>query len=126
MANKVAVVILSDPKNGSEEALGRLFNGLAAAYDFKANGDDVVTVFQGAGTRWLEIVTQAGHPATELFGAVQETVAGASCGCADVFGASESVQKSGFDLIKDNPIPGTTGLTSLRNYVEEGRTILTF
>jgi len=24
--NKVAIVILSDPKNGGEEALGRLFN----------------------------------------------------------------------------------------------------
>ena len=38
---KAAIIVLSDPKPGSEEALGRLFNGLAAAYDFKSKGDDV-------------------------------------------------------------------------------------
>ena len=32
---KSAIVILSDPKSGSEESLGRVFNALAAAYDFK-------------------------------------------------------------------------------------------
>ena len=41
---KVTIVILSDPKNGSEEALGRAFNGLAAAYDFKQAGDEVSIV----------------------------------------------------------------------------------
>lgn len=33
--DKAAIVVLADPKSGSEEALGRLFNALAAAYDFK-------------------------------------------------------------------------------------------
>ena len=80
MANKVAIVILSDPKTGGEEALGRLFNGLAAAYDFQANGDDVTTIFQGAGTRWLDEITKENHPAHPLFGEIQETIAGASCG----------------------------------------------
>jgi hypothetical protein len=32
---KAAIVVLADPKSGSEESLGRLFNALAAAYDFK-------------------------------------------------------------------------------------------
>lgn len=80
MANKVAIVILSDPKSGGEEALGRLFNGLAAAYDFQTNGDDVTTIFQGAGTRWLDEITKESHPANKLFGEIQETIAGASCG----------------------------------------------
>ena len=35
---KVTIAIFSDPKNGSEEALGRVFNGLAAAYDFNTGG----------------------------------------------------------------------------------------
>ena len=39
---KAAIVVLADPKSGSqEEALGRVFNALAAAYDFKQRGDDV-------------------------------------------------------------------------------------
>jgi hypothetical protein len=38
---KAAIVVLSDPKPGSEESLGRVFNALAAAYDFKQKGDEV-------------------------------------------------------------------------------------
>ncbi|GJL66134.1 MAG: hypothetical protein NPIRA05_11050 [Nitrospirales bacterium] len=123
---KAAIVIFSDPKNGSEEALGRVFNGLAAAYDFKQAGDEVSILFQGAGTRWIGELNQKQHPAHDLFEAVKDQVAGVSCGCADVFGASEEAEKSGFDLIKENPVPGTRGVASLRKFVAEGSTILTF
>ena len=44
---KAAVIIMSDPKSESDEALGRLFNALAAAYDFKNRGDEVTILFQG-------------------------------------------------------------------------------
>jgi hypothetical protein len=123
---KVTIAIFSDPKNGSEEALGRVFNGLAAAYDFKQAGDDVSVVFQGTGTRWIGELTKKDHPAHDLFEAVKDRVAGVSCGCADVFGGAEEAQKSGFDLIKNNPIPGTSGLTSFRTLISEGSTVLTF
>jgi len=49
---KAAVLVLSDPRSGSEESLGRLFNALAATHDFKARGEEVTLLFQGAGTRW--------------------------------------------------------------------------
>ncbi len=123
---KAAIVILSDPKSGSEEALGRVFNALAAAYDYQQNGDDVTIQFQGAGSRWIAELTQPDHPAHELFDAVKDQVRGVSCGCADVFGATEEVENAGFDLIKDNPVPDTTGLASLRNLVNDGYTVLTF
>lgn len=123
---KATIVILSDPKSGSEEALGRVFNGLAAAYDFKQAGDDVSVVFQGAGTRWISELNQKEHPAHDLFEAVKDQVAGVSCGCASVFGATEEAEQSGFDLIKDNPVPGTPGVASLRKFAAEGATILTF
>ena len=92
---KSAIVILSDPKAG-EDALGRVFNGLAAAYDFKQQGDDVTVLFQGAGTRWIGELTKSDHPVHELFDAVKDTVAGVSCGCAEVFGATEEIEKSAF------------------------------
>jgi hypothetical protein len=123
---KATIIILSDPKNGSDEALGRVFNGLAAAYDFKQAGDEASIVFQGAGTRWIGELNQKEHPAHDLFEAVKDQVAGVSCGCADVFGATEDVEKSGLDLIKENPVPGTRGLASLRKFAAEGSTILTF
>ena len=123
---KAAIVVLSDPKTGSEDALGRVFNALAAAYDFKQRGDDVTILFQGAGTRWIGELSKTEHPAHTLFEEVKDKVAGASSGCADVFGATEEVKKSGFDLISENPVPGTSGLPSLAKLASEGYPVLTF
>ncbi|HEY5601550.1 MAG TPA: DsrE family protein [Gammaproteobacteria bacterium] len=123
---KTAIVVMSDPKTNSEEALGRLFNALATAYDFKHNGDEVTLLFQGAGTRWAGEVTKKEHPAHGLYKAVEDTVAGVSCGCADVFGASEAAQKNGFELIKGNAVPGTSGLPSLRALSAAGYNIMVF
>ena len=123
---KAAVVVFSDPRSGSEEALGRLFNALAATYDFKQRGDDVTLLFQGAGTRWAGEVVKPDHPAHELYRAVEDKIAGVSCGCAEVFGAAEDAERSGFELIRDNPVPGTAGLPSLRELSANGYAILTF
>lgn len=122
---KAAIIVLSDPKSG-EDALGRVFNGLAAAYDYKQQGDDVTVLFQGAGTRWIGELNKPNHPVHELFNAVKDTVAGVSCGCAEVFGATEEVEKSAFELIKDNDVPGTGGLPSLRTLASEGYTVMSF
>jgi hypothetical protein len=122
---KTAIIVLSDPKSG-EDALGRVFNALAAAYDFQQHGDEVSVLFQGAGTRWIAELNKSDHPVHELFDAVKDTVAGVSCGCAEVLGATEEVEKSSFDFIKDNVVPGTKGLPSLRALAAEGNTILTF
>lgn len=92
--NKTAVLILSDPAGG-DEALGRVFNALAAAYDFDQAGHAVRVQFHGAGTRWPEQLASPVHPAHEVYQVVRHTVAGVSCGCADVFGASESARHAG-------------------------------
>lgn len=123
---KAAIVVFSDPKSGSEESLGRVFNALAAAYDFKQQGDDVRILFQGAGTRWVGELSKSDHPAHGLFEAVKDTVAGVSCGCADVFGATAEAEKSGFELLKENRVPNTTGLPSFRKLARDGYTVLTF
>jgi len=123
---KQAFIVMSDPMNGSEEALGRVFNALAAAYDAKQAGDEVTVQFQGTGSRWAGELVKPDHPAHELYKAVEDTVAGVSCGCADVFGAAESVEASGFDLISNNPIPGTSGLASLRHLAADGYSIVVF
>lgn len=124
--SKTAVIILSDPKGGGEEALGRCFNGLAAAYDAKTNQESVTILFQGAGTRWPATLSQADHPGHGLYEQVRDTVAGVSCGCADVFDATEDAQAAGMDLITDNAVPGTTGLPSLRQLNRDGYRVLTF
>jgi hypothetical protein len=124
--HKAAIVVLADPKSGSEEALGRLFNALAAAYDFKQQNVPVRIFFQGTGTRWAGALANGEHPAYQLFAAVKDTVAGVSCGCADVFGARDGAVACGLDLITENSVPGTSGLPSLARLMDEGYTVLTF
>lgn len=119
---KTAIVILSDPNSGSEESLGRVFNALAAAYDFKNAGEEVSILFQGAGARWPEELQKEDHPVHGLFEAVQDKIQGVSCGCADVFGANPS----GFDLLTDNKVPGTSGLPSLHSLQKQGHHVLVF
>ncbi len=123
---KVAIVILSDPKNGGEEALGRLFNAFAAAYDIKESGGTVSILFQGTGTRWPSIVTQKEHPANGLYEAIKEEIVGVSSACADVFGATEDAVSSGFDLITERSIPGTSGVPSVGKLLDSNTTILLF
>ncbi len=120
--SKTAIVILSDPKSGSEESLGRVFNAMAAAYDYKAAGEEVSILFQGTGTRWPEQLGKLDHSLHALFKAVEDKIIGISCGCADAFG----VNTSGFDLVKDNEVPGTSGLPSFVKLKKEGFTIITF
>jgi len=124
-ATKTAIIVLSDPRGG-EEALGRVFNALAATYDFKQKQQDVQLVFQGTGTRWTGLLTQPDHPAHALYKAVEDKVAGASAACSVFFGAQEEAQRNGFSLIANNPVPGTPGLPSLAGYASDGYTILTF
>ena len=124
-STKTAIVVLSDPHAG-EEALGRVFNALAATYDFKQKHQDVQLIFQGAGTRWTGVLSKPDHPAHALYKAVEDKVAGVSAGCALVFGATADAEENGFSLITSNPVPGTPGLPSLASYVADGYSILTF
>ena len=59
---KTAIIILSDPKAG-EDALGRMFNGLALAAEAVKAGDETEIVFTGAGTRWPTELSKPTHPA---------------------------------------------------------------
>lgn len=122
---KLAIFILSDPKNG-DEATGRVFNALATAAEALAAGDQVEIVFQGAGTRWPKELTQLSHPANGLYNAVRPAVVGASCGCAAVFGSTADVKGCGLAEIKDHALPGTPGLASFRRYLVDGWSTLLF
>lgn len=123
---KTAIVVLSDPESGGEEALGRVFNALATAYDLRAQGLQTKVVFQGAGTRWPARLRDAQHPAHALYEAVREDVGGVSCACADVFGARDEAGESGLALLTDNRVPGTSGLASIAKDVAAGWNVVTF
>jgi hypothetical protein len=120
--SRTTIVVLADPKGG-EESLGRLFNALAAVYDFKQRNRDVQLVFQGTGTRWSGLLTRPDHPAHALYMSVEDKVAGVSSGCATLFGARGDAEKNGFSLLTENSVPGTSGLPSLATYAADGAVI---
>jgi hypothetical protein len=57
---------------------------------------------------------------------VKGNIAGVSCACADVFEASEDAKASGFQVIQENLVPGTTGLASFGKLLKFNTSILTF
>jgi hypothetical protein len=122
---KLALIILSDPQGG-DEALGRVFNALAIAQEGIQQGDEVEIVFNGAGTRWPEELAKVSHPANGLYNLVRETVKGASCGCAAVFGATKGVEACGVPLLKEKALAGTPGISNLRRYIADGWHTLIF
>lgn len=124
--SKTAIVLFSDPKGGSEEALGRLFNALFLTHDLKERGQEVALIFQGAGTRWAAEVAKADHPAGPLFRAVQDKVAGVCGGCASVFGAAEEAKATGLSIVGDLQIPGVGAVISLGDYLAKGYSLVTF
>lgn len=123
---KTAVIIITDPQSGTDEANGRLFNALSLAQEAKEAGDEVAIVFVGAGTRWPGELSKLGNPFHGLYNLVRDKVVGASCACAAVFGATESVQACGIPTLKQNPIPTTAGLASVRHFLAEGWQTLVF
>ncbi len=123
---KTAIVIMSDPKIGSEESIGRLNNALALAYEGRAAGDTVDIVFKGAGTRWPAELTKLSHPANARYQLVRESVKGISLGCAMKFGAKDTAAACGVALLADTPLPGTPGIAGLRNYYADGWNVIVF
>lgn len=119
---KTAIIVLSDPKAGTEEALGRVFNALSVAHEHKTAGVEVQVIFAGAGTRWPAALNQPSHPVHGLYKLVLDTVAGVSCGCTDVFGADDQ----GLKRLTTNAIPGTSGLPSLLGLQRAGFQVLVF
>lgn len=124
--SKTAIIIYADPKAGSEEALGRLFNALFLAYELKEKNQDVAVIFQGAGTRWPAALAKADHPAHALYEAVKDVVAGICGGCADVFGATEDARKTGLKLDYEKAIPGTPGILDVSRYLDQGYRLVNF
>lgn len=122
---KTAVVVFSDPASGSDDALGRVFNALILTHELKEDGADVDLVFQGAGARWPEVASKAGHPAHGLYEAVKDRAV--ICGgCADVFGATEGAVASGLKLVRERDIPGTAGVADLSRYLADDAHVVSF
>jgi hypothetical protein len=125
MFMKTVIVVFSDPKSGSDEALGRLFNALFLTLELKEKKQDVTLIFQGAGTRWIAEASKSDHPTHAIYAAVKDKVLVCG-GCADVFGATAQAESAGARLVRDKQIPGTPGVLDLSRYLDENARLITF
>lgn len=117
--NKVAIVILADTK--TEEGLGRAYNALMTAKEFRDAGDTTRIYLDGTGTRWPAEFSKQDHIAHALYEDVKGLVAGACGGCAAVFGATEGAQAEQIALLDEFGAG-----VSYRDMLQQGYQVLTF
>ena len=117
--NKVAIVILADTK--TEEGLGRVYNALVAAKEFRDAGDATAIYLDGAGTRWPAELAKPDHIAHTLYTDVKGLVVGACGGCAAVFSATDGAQAEGIALLEQFGVG-----VSYRDMLEQGYQVITF
>jgi hypothetical protein len=119
MMAKGAIVVLAG--TDSSEGLGRVVNALVTAREFKEAEDEVVLLFDGAGTRWIAELLDPGHKYHGAFEAVRDVVSGACGYCATAYGVRETVEEAGIPLLSqyaDHP--------SIRGLVSQGYSVVTF
>jgi hypothetical protein len=117
--SKIAVVVLTDAETHADA--GRFTNAMELAKEGIAHGDDVRIVFDGAGTRWVPLITDPNSKLHSVYQAVKGAVDGACHFCAGAFHVRKEIQDSEVPLLKDYE-----GHPSLRSYVAEGYQVLTF
>ncbi|MCX7622330.1 MAG: DsrE family protein [Thermomicrobium sp.] len=96
---RVALVVLASPE--THEGLGRVVNGLRLARELRENGDDVVLVFDGAGTVAAAAALDPEQPMSRLFAIVRDRVVGACAFCAGALGVQEFLEASGIPLLAE-------------------------
>jgi hypothetical protein len=123
--SNTAIVVFSDPKAGTEEALGRVVNAMILALELKEKNQAVVLIFQGSATRWAATLNEPNHFAHDLFEAVRDKLIVCG-GCADVFGATAGAETVGAKLVREKYLPGIEGVVDLSNYLDKDYRLVTF
>lgn len=116
---KIGIIVFSDTE--SIEALGKVSNAFMLASEALENDDDLIFIFEGAGTKWIGELEKEDHKLNGLYKKLKDKITGACSFCAGAFGVKNQVEKSGIPLLseyKDHP--------SLRNLVAEGYSIVSF
>ena len=115
---KAAILLLAGTK--THDDLGRLTNALQAAKEFKEAGDEVVVVFDGAGTQWVAELEDESHSAHALYRTLQEDVQVCDF-CADAFHVGDEVDESPVERVSE-----FEGHPSVRDFVVDGYEVVTF
>ncbi len=83
---KIAVVIVADTETHGD--LGRAVNALLMVREAKEAGDEIRLIFDGAGTKWIGILSDSGHRSHALYKAVEDQITGVCEYCVRAFEAT--------------------------------------
>ena len=114
-----AVVVLAGTEG--RDGIGRVANALVTAREFKESGDEVVLLFDGAGTQWIRELVDPDHKYHFAFERVRDVVSGACSYCASAYGVRDDVERAGIALLDEyehHP--------SIRRLVTDGYSVVTF
>jgi hypothetical protein len=115
---KVAIVLLADVDTQGDK--GRAFNALTTTRELEEAGDEVVLLFEGAGTRWVRELERDDGRFGEAFAQVKG-VAAACKHCATVFEVVDAVETSGVPLLDEYATH-----PSLKRLLDRGYQVITF
>lgn len=118
---KTALIVFAGTDGHSD--LGRVFNALETAKEFKEDGegDDVELIFDGAGTEWVPELENPEHDAHELYASVKDVVAGACKFCSKSFGVYQEIEETDVEFLDD-----FDGHPSIKTLIDEGYEVVTF
>jgi hypothetical protein len=116
---KIAIFIHSDLS--THEGAARVLNALHAAQEFKAAGDHIDIIFDGAGTRAAVELAVEGHHMHDLFKAVEDSITGICRFCAGIFEVTEPAQHSGLRFLDNHHQHA-----SYRNFLVNGYEVINF
>ncbi len=115
---KVALLICSKLEGAGQSAI---YRALMGAQELRKAGDDVVVVFDGAGSTAAAEMAQPAHRFHALFMDIVPVLRGVCRFCAKSYGVLDAVQAAELPLLDDD-----RGHASLRGLLLEGRQVITF
>lgn len=116
--HKLALVIYSRLEGSGTSAV---YRGLMFADELRRGGDDVVVVFDGAGSTALAAMLAPEHKLHATWLKAAPALRGVCHACARSYGVFEALQAAGVPMLADDK-----GHASLRALLNEGRQIITF
>lgn len=116
---KVAIVLQSDTDR--HEGMARALHALLYAKELKETGSEVVLIFDGAGTRWVEKMQDPKNMLNRLYKSVEELgIVEVVCDhCAGAFKVKDKIKESGPPLVSEYE-----GHPSIAKWIEQGYRIL--
>jgi hypothetical protein len=116
--HKVALVIYAKLEGAGNSAV---YRAMMFADELLRAGDDVVIVFDGAGSSALAEMIQPSHPLHHVWSKAAPALRGVCRYCAKSYGVLDALEAAQLPLMGED-----RGHASLRALLNEGRQIITF